>query len=66
MSMAKKKGATDQLQAIIEDAFERRATLSVAEIEGSTRPAVEEAIALMAARATRAFLRAFGRVARAR
>ena len=45
--MAKKKGATDQLQAIIEDAFERRATLSVAEIEGSTRPAVEEAIALL-------------------
>ena len=45
--MARKKPATEQLQAIIEDAFERRATLSAAEIEGSTRPAVEEAIALL-------------------
>ena len=45
--MARKKPALDQLQAIIEDAFERRATLSAAEIEGSTRPAVEEAIALL-------------------
>jgi 2,3,4,5-tetrahydropyridine-2-carboxylate N-succinyltransferase len=45
--MAKKKPSTEQLQAIIEDAFERRATLSVAEIDGSTRPAVEEAIALL-------------------
>jgi 2,3,4,5-tetrahydropyridine-2-carboxylate N-succinyltransferase len=45
--MARKKPGTEQLQAIIEDAFERRATLSAAEIEGSTRPAVEEAIALL-------------------
>jgi 2,3,4,5-tetrahydropyridine-2-carboxylate N-succinyltransferase len=45
--MPRKKGATDQLQSIIEDAFERRATLSVADIEGSTKPAVEEAIALL-------------------
>ena len=45
--MARKKPALDQLQAIIEDAFERRATLSAAEIEGSTRPAVEEAITLL-------------------
>ena len=45
--MARKKPGTDQLQAIIEDAFERRATLSVAEIDGSTRPAVEEAIELL-------------------
>jgi len=45
--MARKKPDLEQLQAIIEDAFERRATLSAAEIEGSTRPAVEEAIALL-------------------
>jgi 2,3,4,5-tetrahydropyridine-2-carboxylate N-succinyltransferase len=45
--MARKKPNTEQLQAIIEDAFERRATLSVAEIDGSTRPAVEEAIDLL-------------------
>ncbi|TNJ34269.1 2,3,4,5-tetrahydropyridine-2,6-dicarboxylate N-succinyltransferase [Arenimonas terrae] len=46
-TMARKKPNTEQLQAIIEDAFERRATLSVAEIDGSTRPAVEEAIELL-------------------
>jgi 2,3,4,5-tetrahydropyridine-2,6-dicarboxylate N-succinyltransferase len=45
--MARKKPATEQLQAIIEDAFERRATLSAAEIDGSTRPAVEDVIALL-------------------
>ncbi|MBY4599749.1 2,3,4,5-tetrahydropyridine-2,6-dicarboxylate N-succinyltransferase [bacterium BD-1] len=45
--MARKKASTEQLQAIIEDAFERRATLTTAEIDGSTRPAVEEAIALL-------------------
>jgi 2,3,4,5-tetrahydropyridine-2-carboxylate N-succinyltransferase len=45
--MARKKPATDQLEVIIEDAFERRATLSAAEIDGSTRPAVEDAIALL-------------------
>ena len=45
--MARKKPSTEQLQAIIEDAFERRATLTAAEIDGSTRPAVEEAIALL-------------------
>ncbi len=45
--MARKKPATEQLQAIIEDAFERRATLSAAEIDGSTRPAVEDVVALL-------------------
>ncbi|KFN49818.1 hypothetical protein P873_09095 [Arenimonas composti TR7-09 = DSM 18010] len=45
--MARKKPDTEQLRTIIEDAFERRATLSLAEIEGSTRPAVEEAIELL-------------------
>jgi 2,3,4,5-tetrahydropyridine-2,6-dicarboxylate N-succinyltransferase len=45
--MARKKPATEQLQSIIEDAFERRATLSAPEIDGSTRPAVEEVIALL-------------------
>jgi 2,3,4,5-tetrahydropyridine-2,6-dicarboxylate N-succinyltransferase len=45
--MAASKPGTEQLQALIEDAFERRATLSAAEIDGSTRPAVEEAIALL-------------------
>jgi len=45
--MARKKHGTEQLQAIIEDAFERRAALSAAEIDGSTRPAVEEVIALL-------------------
>ena len=45
--MARKKPATEQLQAIIEDAFERRATLTAMEIEGSTRPAVDEAIELL-------------------
>jgi len=34
-----------ELRAIIEDAFERRAQLTGAEIDGSTRPAVEQAIA---------------------
>jgi len=45
--MARKKPSIEQLQAIIEDAFERRATLTQAEIEGSTKPAVEEAITLL-------------------
>ena len=45
--MARKRPNTEQLQAIIEDAFERRAALTAAEIEGSTRPAVEEAIELL-------------------
>lgn len=36
--------ATDELQAVIESAFERRATLTVDEIDGSTRPAVERVI----------------------
>jgi 2,3,4,5-tetrahydropyridine-2-carboxylate N-succinyltransferase len=44
--MARKKAETlEQLQATIEDAFERRAALTVAEIDGSTRPAVEQVIA---------------------
>ena len=43
--MAKPKSAVvDQLRAIVEDAFERRATLTTSEIDGSTRPAVEQAI----------------------
>ncbi|MDZ4047473.1 MAG: 2,3,4,5-tetrahydropyridine-2,6-dicarboxylate N-succinyltransferase [Pseudoxanthomonas sp.] len=46
-TMARKKPSTEQLQAIIEDAFERRATLTAMEIDGSTRPAVEEAIELL-------------------
>lgn len=45
--MARKKPDTEHLQAIIEGAFDRRATLSAAEIDGSTRPAVEEVIALL-------------------
>ena len=46
--MAKQKISVDEeLQAIIEDAFDRRANLTVAEIDGSTRPAVEQAIALL-------------------
>jgi len=36
-----------ELRAIIEDAFERRATLTPSEIDGSTRPAVEQAIELL-------------------
>jgi len=48
--MAKAKAAVvEQLRAIIEDAFERRATLTAAEIDGSTRPAVEQAIELLEA-----------------
>ena len=47
--MARKKPDTEQLQAIVEGAFERRATLSAAEIDGSTRPAVEEVIGLLEA-----------------
>ena len=34
-----------ELRAMIEDAFERRAQLTAAEIDGSTRPAVEQALA---------------------
>ncbi|HEX5757046.1 MAG TPA: 2,3,4,5-tetrahydropyridine-2,6-dicarboxylate N-succinyltransferase [Arenimonas sp.] len=46
--MARRKPAgSEQLRAIIEDAFERRASLTTAEIDGSTRPSVEEAIALL-------------------
>ncbi len=36
-----------QLRATIEDAFERRASLTVTEIDASTRPAVEEVIDLL-------------------
>jgi 2,3,4,5-tetrahydropyridine-2-carboxylate N-succinyltransferase len=44
--MARKKtDSVVQLKAIVEDAFERRATLSHSEIEGSTRGAVEQVIA---------------------
>ncbi len=46
--MAKKKPDNDEhLRTIIEDAFERRANLTTAEIDGSTRPSVEQAIALL-------------------
>jgi 2,3,4,5-tetrahydropyridine-2,6-dicarboxylate N-succinyltransferase len=37
--------AAPDLQAIIESAFERRAELTAAEIDGSTRPAVEQVVA---------------------
>ena len=37
----------DELQAIIEDAFARRGTLTLQEIEGSTKPAVDEVIELL-------------------
>jgi 2,3,4,5-tetrahydropyridine-2-carboxylate N-succinyltransferase len=36
-----------ELRAIIDDAFDRRATLTSSEIDGSTRPAVEQTIALL-------------------
>ena len=46
--MAKRKSDPEAgLRAIIEDAFERRASLTVAEIDGSTRTTVEQAIALL-------------------
>jgi 2,3,4,5-tetrahydropyridine-2-carboxylate N-succinyltransferase len=45
--MAKQEFDSGQLRAIIEDAFERRASLTAAEIDGSTRSAVEQAIALL-------------------
>jgi len=39
--------AEAELRATIEDAFERRASLTATEIDGSTRPAVEEVVALL-------------------
>jgi 2,3,4,5-tetrahydropyridine-2-carboxylate N-succinyltransferase len=42
-----KASVDEQLRAIIEDAFDRRASLTMTEIEGSTRPVVEEVIALL-------------------
>ena len=45
MAARKKSDSPAQLQTIIEDAFERRASLSNSEIEGSCRPAVEQVIA---------------------
>ncbi len=42
--MARKTSAIDVLKSTLENAFERRAELTPAEIEGSTRPAVERAI----------------------
>ena len=46
--MAKPRISVDEeLRAIIEDAFDRRASLTAAEIDGSTRPVVEQAIALL-------------------
>ncbi len=46
MARQKPAGITE-LRAIIEDAFERRATLTVSEIDGSTRPAVEQVVGLL-------------------
>jgi len=44
--MARKKAQSlVELRAIVEGAFERRASLTPAEIDGSTRPAVEQVIA---------------------
>ena len=52
--MARSKISSEaELRAIIEDAFERRANLTGAEIDGSTRPAVEQAISLLEAGRTR-------------
>ena len=45
--MAEANPAEAGLRAAIEDAFERRATLTADEIDRSTRPAVERAIALL-------------------
>src|SRR4249919_1347634 len=46
--MARQKpSGTSELRAIIDDAFERRATLTPSEIDGSTRPAVETVIELL-------------------
>ena len=46
--MARQKpSGIGELRAIIEDAFERRATLTMSEIDGSTRPSVEQAIELL-------------------
>jgi 2,3,4,5-tetrahydropyridine-2-carboxylate N-succinyltransferase len=48
--MARKKAdSVEQLRAIVEDAFERRAALTPIEIDGSTRPAVEQVIARLEA-----------------
>ena len=49
----RKKEGSVELQAIIEDAFDRRASLTAAEIDGSTRPIVEEVIALLESGAER-------------
>ena len=43
--MARTRKADDELQIVIESAFERRASLTLAEIDGSTRPTVERVIA---------------------
>jgi 2,3,4,5-tetrahydropyridine-2-carboxylate N-succinyltransferase len=43
--MARSKKADSELQILIESAFERRASLTPAEIDGSTRPAVERVMA---------------------
>lgn len=46
--MAKRKpSGNEQLCVIIEDAFDRRANLTASEIDGSTRPVVEEVIGLL-------------------
>src|SRR6188768_3492254 len=48
--MARKKAESlMQLRAIVEGAFERRASLTPAEIDGSTRPAVEQVMAKLEA-----------------
>jgi 2,3,4,5-tetrahydropyridine-2-carboxylate N-succinyltransferase len=45
--MAAARNEEDELKVLIESAFERRAALTPAEIEGSTRPTVERAIAAL-------------------
>jgi 2,3,4,5-tetrahydropyridine-2,6-dicarboxylate N-succinyltransferase len=43
--MARTRKAEQELQIVVESAFERRATLTPAEIDGSTRPTVERVMA---------------------
>jgi 2,3,4,5-tetrahydropyridine-2-carboxylate N-succinyltransferase len=47
--MANDRNADIELQALIENAFERRAALTVAEIDGSVRPAVERVVTALEA-----------------
>jgi 2,3,4,5-tetrahydropyridine-2,6-dicarboxylate N-succinyltransferase len=45
--MARARKADNELQTLVESAFERRATLTPDEIDGSTRPAVERVMAAL-------------------